>query len=182
MVEAARNAPLVPQYYASVAAKMMLAAAARNGAYRAVFRDVFVGRLILSFESAAAILSSAIPEEETGFAAKAERHNYTPKVSPLPSDHYGLTQTLYVELPADPAETIARSATRNGRSITPLSAEDAARNFVDRLFIMGLIDYGDFGDKDHRGSRYRNDSSPIQSTHRIELVGEQLRLRRIRIH
>ncbi len=182
MVEAVINAPLVPQYYASVAAKMMLAGAARNEAYRAVFRDVFVGRLILSLELAAAILSSPTAAEDTGFAGEVAEHTYTPKFSPLPSADYGLDRPLYVEFPTDPGETIARSAARDGRSIEPLSAEEAAKTFVDRLFINGLVDYGEFGDEDHKD--YEDDMDPprVHKTHRLEFIDDQLRLRRIRIH
>ncbi len=182
MIEAVTQAPLVPQYYASVAAKMMLAAASKNPAYQAVFRSVFVRRLILSLESATAILTSATPKNDTGFAAQVIEHSYTPKIGPIPSAHYGLDQPLYVELPADPAETIARSAARNGRSIEPLSVEDAARTFVDRLFINGLVDYGESEGKGRRDREPGDTFSPVQSTHRIERIDDRLMLRRTEIH
>lgn len=179
MVEAVRHAPLVPQYFASVAAKMMLAAMGKNLAYLAVFRNAFVGRLILSLESATAILASETPQADTGFAPDVIGR--TPKIGPIPSAHYGLDQPLYVELPADPAETIAKSATRNGRSLEPLSVEDAARTFVDRLFINGLVDYGDVEGKNRKGPEHGNPIS-VQPTHRIERIEDQLRLMRIEIH
>ncbi len=181
MIEAVRQAPLVPQYFASVSAKMMLAAIGKNPAYEAVFRNVFIGRLILSLESATAILTSATPQDDTGFAAEVIERRYTPKIGPIPSAHYGLGEALYVELPADPAETIARSAARNGRSLDPLSAEDAARTFVDRLFINGLVDV-DIDRKDHKDREGENIFSPVQPTHRIERIDDQLILRRIEIH
>ncbi|THK35924.1 hypothetical protein EHS39_22810 [Ensifer sp. MPMI2T] len=181
MIEAVRSALVVPQYYASVAAKMMLAAAARNEAYRAVFRDAFVGRLILSLEVAANILSSPTADEDTGVAGEVARHTDRPTFGVLPSSHYGLDQPLHIELPADPVGTAARSATRDGKSIAPLNVEEAAMTFVDRLFMRGRVDYGEFGGKDHKGDKASKNPSRGDSTHRLELVDDQLCLRRIRI-
>ncbi|MDK1494626.1 hypothetical protein QN219_32420 [Sinorhizobium sp. 7-81] len=178
MIEAVRSAPVVPQFYASVAAKMVLAASARNGAYRAVFRDAFVRRLILSLEVAANILSSPTANDDTGFAVAP--HTDRPTFSALPSSHYGLDKPLHIELPADPVGTAARSATRDGRSMAPLNVEEAVTTFVDRLFMRGRVDYGEFGGRDHKGGKAQNPSSG-DSTHRLELVDDQLWLRRIRI-
>jgi hypothetical protein len=182
MIEAVIYAPLVPQYYASVAAKMLLAAADRNPAYQPVFRDVFVRRLILSAGSAAAILSSSNAAEDTGFATEVQRHSYKPKLGLLPFAPHGLDRPLYIELPAEPEETVARSATRAGKSITPLGSEEAAQIFADRLFVNGLVEYGEFGGRDSRVDPEQRDPSRIYPTHRLELVDEQLRLRRVRIH
>lgn len=182
IVAAARSAPPVPQYYASVAAKMMLAGRELNVAYALVFRDIFVGRSILSSASANAILSSPTPEEDTGFAEEIVEDDGAPTVAPLDADAYGLTEPLFVEMPVAVDATIARSAAADKNSFTPPSPEEAARTFVDRLFLRGLVDYGDADVKDGKVGKVPDRPPPLQATHRIERIHGQLRLKRVLIH
>ena len=55
LIEGVRHAPVVPNFYAQVAAAMVQASAARNQAYPRVLKAVFADRHILSLELATAI-------------------------------------------------------------------------------------------------------------------------------
>lgn len=170
MVEAVKGAPIVPQYYASVAAKMMLAARDKSEAYEAIFRDIFVGRSILSSASADAILSSPTPQDDTGYASEVGENSRTTITSSVASERYGLTEAFEVEISADPLVTAARSAMKNA-PLTPISPEEAAITFVDRLFERGLVDI--------RGDEAESALSEDLPTHRIERIGGRLHLRRV---
>jgi hypothetical protein len=63
MIAAVRSAPIEPQYYASVAANIILAARAKQEAYGNVFGEAFVNRSILSEAAAHAVLAADIPIE-----------------------------------------------------------------------------------------------------------------------
>jgi hypothetical protein len=170
MIESVKQAPLVPQYYASVAAKMMLAAREKNEAYETVFRDIFVARSILSSASADAILSSPTPQEDTGFAGEVEENGRAIITSAVASERYGIREAFEVEISANPLATAARSAVEDA-SLSPLSPEEAATTFVDRLFERGLVDI-----------RELQAESPLSEdlvTHRIERIGERLHLKRV---
>ena len=176
MIEAVKPAPPAPQYFASVAAKMMLAARSRSDAHGMAFRDIFVDRLILSPESAAAIWNSPTPQEDTGFAGEVAANNHVTITSPVASAMLGFTTPFEVEIPADPATTIARSAVGD-TSLTPPSAEEAAITFVNRLFERGLVD---ISGADETADQHPVDIAQVRPTHRIERIDEQhLRLRRI---
>lgn len=183
IAEAATYAPLVPQYYASVAAKMIVASANKNPAYALVFGATFVSRLILSLTSVTTILSSQIAAQITGFAQKVVNKTYTPNLGSLPSSsQYGLDRPLVVELPTEVEATIARSATPDGKPMDPLDPLEAAQTYVDELFITGRVNYGVFADKHHKGDTDNKDPDLFHTTHRLELIDDQLRLVRIRIH
>ncbi|CAN7163457.1 hypothetical protein [Rhizobium sp. LjRoot254] len=170
MIEAVKRAPLVQLYYASVAAKMMLAAREKNEAYETVFRDIFVARSILSSASADAILSSPTPQEDTGFAGEIAENSRAIITSSVASERHGLTEAIEVEISANPLATTARSAVEDA-SLSPLSPEEAATMFVDRLFERGLVDI-----------REEETESPLSEglvTHRIERIGGRLHLKRV---
>jgi hypothetical protein len=177
MIEAVRSAPLVPQYYAAVAAEMLTAAATRSAAYATVFRDVFVARLILSAETALAVLSS-FSTRGIRATARPEERPYSPTLIRIPLDHYGFDRPVFVEAPEDPSQSPARSAGPEGRSLPPLTAEEAARTFLEHLLMRGLVDLeGEKGTLD----RDQKDLSRIRMTHALERDGRQLLLRRIRV-
>lgn len=170
MIKAAKSAPLATQYYASVAAKMMLEAREISEAHGMVFKEVFVDRQILSSESANAIWDSASPQEDTGFAGEVAE-NVTIH-SPVAAQVFGLTASIEVAMPADPATTIARSASE-GQSLAPLSAEDAAIAHVNGLFARGLVDL-------READELPGDIARVRPTHRIERIDQQ-HLRLIRV-
>ena len=63
VIDAVRAAPVVPQYYASVAGKVILAARAKREPYGSVLAAAFVRRSILSQAAANAALAANIPVE-----------------------------------------------------------------------------------------------------------------------
>jgi len=184
MAYAVLNAPIVPQYFASVAAKMVLRAGQlQNPAYQTIFSNVFTNRLILAPVVASQIISSPTAELDTGTVQKVIKKKYAPIIGKLvDSSRYGLDRPLYVELPADPEATIARSATRDGKVIEPAAPLEAAQAYVDNLFEKGLVNYGEFADKYNKGDKDNKDPALWHTTHRLEVIDDQLRLIRIRNH
>jgi hypothetical protein len=168
---------------------MVLASETKNPAYPAVFCDAFVGRLILSPASASAIMAmrrpgpnveaTRGPTRSRAARIKPGRQSYTPVFSPLPSERFGLREDLYVEMPSDAVDSSARSATREGDSIEPLSSEAAATHFVDELFATGLVDTD--VDRDDDDGKKNEDRALERTTHRLRRVGKQLQLIRVRI-
>jgi hypothetical protein len=181
MVEAVKSAGIVTNYYAEVAAKIVQKSAVKNPAYPAIFRAAFVRRNILSLESASTIMS-LLNGTISADADEGIDQTYMPKLAPLDSSRYGLNEPLFVQMPSDPVNTIARSATPDGRSMEPPSPEAAATAFVDQLFIKDLVNYGEFGDRDHKGDKDNKDPALAHTTHRLQREGDQLRLVRIRIN
>jgi hypothetical protein len=174
LVAGARQAPVVSDFYAQVAAAMVQVSAGKNPKYPPLLKGIFVGKSILSLQAATtvealhqSVAAAAIaPAAATGPTAPLD-------TVALPAHHYGLDQPLLVESPSHPRHFYAASAAPDASSIEPPSAITAARAFVDDLFRRGNVDYNDIGRPEARlehGHRRR--------TH--ELVSErgEVRLRR----
>ncbi|MDR6631946.1 hypothetical protein J2X72_000717 [Phyllobacterium sp. 1468] len=183
MVDAVKSAWIVPSYYAEVAAWMVQKSVAKNPAYPAIFRDVFIQRCILSLASASRIMASLNGEADMNSETVGDEA--LPKLAQIESSHYGLKEPLFVQIPGDAAKSIARSATPDGRSMDPASPEAAATAFVDQLFMKGLVNYGDVSDKDYKGDggdRESKDPALAHTTHRLQREGKELHLIRIRFN
>ncbi len=182
MVAAVESAGIVTSYYAEIASEMIQKSAAKNAAYPGIFTAAFVRRSILSLESAAAIMALVTAAGGAVIAHEEVDQTSEPEFSRIPSPHYGPDEYLYVEMPLDPADSIARSADTDGRSLEPVSPIAAATSFVDQLFIKGLVNYGEFADKDHKGDKDNTDLALAHTTHRLQREGDEIRLIRIRIN
>lgn len=183
MVDAVKSARIVPSYYAEVAAEMVQKSTLKNPAYLAIFRDAFVRRCILSLESASRIMSVLNGAVDTNSERVGDEA--LPKLARLESSRYGLKEPLFVQIPADAAKSIARSATPDGRSMEPTSPEAAATAFVDQLFMKGLVNYGDVSDKYNKGDngdKESKDPALAHTTHRLQRKGKELHLIRIRFN
>lgn len=155
LVDAIRNAPIVPNYFSQVAAQMIAADEARfTRKYRDMLKGAFVRHGVLSLEAAAAIVGRPAPiaaafgvagAVDDGGAAGTE---LAPVAVPGPP--LGIaSQTI---LCAAPVETggyaaAAAAATDTGSLPAP-SHTDAVRSFLEDLLRLGRVDLGGHGDPD----------------------------------
>ncbi|TNM61864.1 hypothetical protein [Aliirhizobium smilacinae] len=181
IIESVRSAPFVPQYYAALATEMVLAAGSRNPAYTAIFRGVFVRRLILAPNSPIEPPLVPLVEGQIDVAIRSEERRSSPRLISILISHYSIDQPIVVEAPADPSESRARSGVPEGGAFSPLTAQEAARTFVERLFMEGLVEFGQPEDGDIPGDDGEEDRSPSRATHRLEHIDGQLHLKRIRV-
>jgi hypothetical protein len=174
LVAGARQAPVVSNFYAQVAAAMVQVSAGKNPGYPPILKGVFVGRSILSLDAATTV--EALHQSVTAAAiAPAAATGPTDPLDTvaLPAARYGLDQPLLVESPSHPRQFYAVSAAADASSIDPASSITAARAFVDDLFRRGRVDYNGIGRPEAR----------LEHGHRLrthELVSErgEVRLRR----
>src|SRR6516165_572198 len=169
LVGAIKQAPVVPNWYAQVAAGMVQAAGAANKKYPAIIKGVFVKRSILSLHSATTV--EAVPKAMTAAAAVEQSE---PLVSvTLSAQHYGLDRLLVVEAASQARRFVATAAAGDASSIEPVSSVTGARSFVDDLFRSGHVDYGEFGSPATRIAHGRG-----LQTHYLVAEGRAIRLRR----
>jgi len=169
LVGAVKQAPVVPNWYAQVAAGMVQAAGSVNTKYPAVIKGVFVKRSILSLHSASTV--EAVPRAMTA-AAIAEQDEPLVSVT-LSAQHYGLDRPLMVEAASHARRFVATAAAGDAKPIDPVSSVTAARSFVDDLFRSGHVDYGEFGSPETRIAHGRR-----LQTHHLVAEGGAIRLQR----
>jgi hypothetical protein len=175
LVAGVRQAPVVSNFYAQVAAAMVQASASKNSAYPPILKGVFVRRSILSLHAATTVeaLHQSVAAVTTARAAAAGP-SAALETAALPAAQYGLDQPLLVETPSHPRQFFAASAAADASSIDPASSITAARAFVDDLFRRGRVDYKGIGRPEARlehGQRLR--------THELVSEGSAVRLRRL---
>jgi hypothetical protein len=174
LVEGVKQAPVVPNWYAQVAAGMVTASGDVNAAYPPILKAAFVRRSILSMESASSVQALQMSVAAAGVTALADPASAPLADMALPASDYGLDQPLLVGAASHPRRIVARSAAvQTNGSTEPASSSTAARAFVEDLFSRGRVHYGEFAEGDahyDHGRRLR--------TH--ELVKEKgaIRLRR----
>jgi len=165
LVAGIQQAPVVPTFYAQVAAAMVQASGNVNQAYPAVLKAIFVQRAILSLDSAA---------DAQNLQASTESVPMTESLASLSmtSSDYGLDKPLVVEAASHSRSFVARSAAIHGNgSAEPVSSSTAAKAYVDDLFSRGRVHYGDVA-KPHlnHGKRLRS--------HELRAEGGAIRLHR----
>jgi hypothetical protein len=175
LVAGARQAPVVSNFYAQVAAGMVQASASKNPGYPPILKGVFVRRSILSLQAATTIeaLHQSVAAAAIAPAAATGPTDALDTVA-LPAAHYGLDQPLLVETPSQPRQYFAASAAADASSVDPASSITAARAFVDDLFRRGRVDYKGIGRPEARlehGQRLR--------THELVRETGGVRLRRL---
>jgi hypothetical protein len=178
LIEGVKQAPVVANWYAQVAAAMVQASAQKSGDYPPILKAVFVRRSILSLRSAA-----EVEDLRAVMTVPAERAAVASIAAPLASMalaawDYGLNQPLLVEAASHPRRLSATSAATAGDgALEPASSSTAARSFVNDLFSCGRVDYGELGRKEARlehGTRQRS--------HRLVTEGKAVRLQRCLFH
>jgi hypothetical protein len=174
LVEGVKQAPVVPNWYAQVAAGMVTASADVNPAYPPILNAVFARRSILSMESASniqALQMSVVAVGATALAAQA--------VEPLadfslPAGDYGLGQPLLVKAASHARHIAARSAaTQTNGSVDPASSSTAARTFTEDLFSRGRVHYGEYA-----GAGLPFDHGHRLCTHELVKEKDAIRLQR----
>lgn len=139
LVQGIKCSPVVSNWYAHVAAKMVIAAQA-DPTYSSIARGVFVGRHILSLQCASSLLEIS---QVKSLGAAAEPATHEPlSITGLPASQYGIDGMLFVEVASEPREFSVTSAGFNAEPVAPPSGTAAAKAFVDDLFMRGQIDYG----------------------------------------
>jgi hypothetical protein len=172
LVTAVKQAPVVSNFYAQVAAQMVQAAGPVKSVYVPVLKGVFTRRSILSLQSAANVQTLQL-----SVAALAPAANAPPEPLDrvaLPSAHYGLDQPLLVETPSHPRTFVATASAPDASQIQPASAVYAAQGYVDDLFRSGRVNYGEVGRPEARlehGRRLRS--------HRLVREAAGVRLERV---
>ncbi len=141
LVEGIKSAPVVSNWYAQVAANMVLAAAPVDAKYPPILRAIFVRRAILSLHSAATV--SSVPHAPAAIAAMRSTASAQLPIVGLPAQHHGIEGLLFVESAAQPRRFVAEAAASDASSEDPDSGSSAAQQFVDDLFTRGRVDYGD---------------------------------------
>lgn len=180
VIAAVKSAPAVPLYYAALAGKMVEAAAIKDAAYTAIFRDVFVRRLILSADFAVEPPPMQTAERQLKIAAEGDEHQVPQALIPISLLHRGFDEPIIVEAPENPSESPVRSGVSEREFLVPLTAEDAARAFVEQLLSDGLIDVTRPEGRNIQPDQDKEDLPPAPVTHRLELINNQLHLKRIR--
>lgn len=171
LIEGVRRSPVIPGFYAQVAAHMVAADAdIFGGRYNQAIRAGFVNTGVLSVRSAA----SLGPTER--FAAVAglpdvDDADELPR-QPLPASLYGLEGDLFVRAPAQPRRFGVASGVSDVGDAEPTAPDQAATSFVEDLIRRGRIN----GEEDVLRD------TPIMpgtyTTHAIERVDGTLELRR----
>ncbi len=140
LVTGVRQAPLVANWYAQVAAAMVEASGAISDAYPPILRAIFVRRSILSLDSAANVASLSKVAATTAPETQGPLADFA-----LPAGDYGLDRPLVVSAAQHPRRFVARAAATVGNgALEPASSSTSARAFVDDLFTQGRVDYGEF--------------------------------------
>ncbi|UAJ12303.1 hypothetical protein [Polymorphobacter megasporae] len=136
---AIKAASVVSDWYAQVAAQMVLASKSADENYPSALKAVFVRRQILSLHSSTTLsLVASAP------AAMAESMAAVPGTLPqiaLKAEHYGLEGLLFVDAPGQHRAFIAAAASNNAQPIAAPTGADAAQHFVDDLFTRGRVEY-----------------------------------------
>lgn len=171
LVGAVRNSSVVANWYAQVAAAMVVAAGS-DAIYTSCVKGVFVRRGILSLHSAAFLPDVA------QVAALAAVQKAAPALESLPTiglsaPHYGVDGMLFVEAAVQPRQYLVTSAATDATPATPPSGSAAAMTFVDDLFTRGRIDYGNAVPE-----KYRLSDGGRLKTHALIKVDGGARLQR----
>ncbi len=156
LIDAIRNAPVVPNYFSQVAAQMIAADEARfSRKYRDILKGAFVRHGILSLEAATAIIGRPVPISiAAGIAgvagAAAAPLATTSDLVPvaIPTATFGLSiPTILCAAPDEGGGYAgAAAAALDTGSVSPPSYMDAVRSFLEDLFRLGRIDIANHGD------------------------------------
>ena len=142
LVQGIKWAPVVPNWYGQVAANMVIAAQA-DPTYSAIAKGVFVGRGILSLQTASSLpMISKVKSLDEAAKHDATTRAQLPLVG-LPASQYGIDGFIFVNAAAETCSFIVTAASFNSEPIAPWSGTAAAKAFVDDLFMRGRVDCGD---------------------------------------
>jgi hypothetical protein len=168
LVAGIRNASVVSNFYAQVAAGMVRAAGDANRSFPRALKAAFIKRGILSLHSATTVERLVdVAASFAGAAPGAETMSYAPTHIAIDGKKYGLgDRPLIVETPAQPRLFSVNAAVNEIAPVQTPSSEVAARGFVEQLFQQGRVDFGNVSaDED------RIDPLVSLKTHRLVAAG-----------
>jgi hypothetical protein len=145
LVDAVVAAPVVPGYYAQVAAHMIAADRQRHhGEYGQALRSAFVRQGILSLQGASSITEGAVERHASALAEAAETAAGPGTGTRLaditvPGEAYGLRDVLSLSAPAQQTRFMVAGSDPAGGSVEPAAAERVATSYVEDLFRRGRV-------------------------------------------
>ncbi|TCU35600.1 hypothetical protein [Rhizobium azibense] len=172
LVQGVMWAPIVANWYAHVAASMVIAAQS-DTTYSSISKGVFVGRNILSLQSASSLPMISQVKSLAAAAKPASAAEEPLPMVGLPASHYGIDGVLFVQAAAEPRKFLVTAAGFDAEPVAPPSGTASAKAFVDDLFMRGRVDYGAVVDPEHRLARDRK-----VKTHALVKVAGGARLER----
>ncbi len=133
-----KSAPVVPNWFAQVAASMVIAAGPVDVSYGPILKAIFVRRSILSLQSASTM--HLFPQARAIVAPMVAEASSLPTIA-LPARQYGIDGFLLVEAATQARPFAAFASAADASSISPASGLSGAQTFVDDLFRRGRVDY-----------------------------------------
>ena len=134
LVTAVRAAPIVPDYFAQIAAHLLQADAELfGGRYSSAIQYGFAGRGILTLPSARAAAVSPGPTlTAAAVAAAADAELPTAQFT---GAEFGLDRPVVMHVPGQARRLAASAVASDGGPLTPSAAEDVAAGFLTELLL-----------------------------------------------
>jgi hypothetical protein len=159
LIAAVQSAPIVPAYYAQVAAHMLLADQALfSGRYGRPLRAAFVRHGILAPSSVATLTPEAMAPHAMSMGGDIGPGLGTLSTMSIQGGTYGITQPFEVQVPTSRGRFAVAGASPDTGSLTPVEGERSAASFVEDLFRQGRVAVSD---------EYLTDSSPVMMESRL---------------
>jgi hypothetical protein len=178
-IDATKLAPVKPNFYAQVAARMIDADLARfQGKYRQALKNAFVNRKILAANVVAAV-PKTMHKAAAAFAATPPAHSETHKVV-LPAKALGIMKgDIIVRAPIEitPSMAVGMAELRSGEG-QQAEVERAAQHFVTMLAANGRIAMD--GQPKKGMAKATGGGRTKLHTHRLVKTKEGLELERVR--
>jgi hypothetical protein len=140
IVAAAVAAPVVPNYYAQIAAHMIAADQELfGGRYGRSLRAGFVQHGILSPAAAAGLTASAVAPHAAAIAGAVPGEQGPLNAITVPGERYGIAEAFAVAAPGDQPRFAVTGAAPDVDALPPTDRERAALSFVEDLFRQGRV-------------------------------------------
>jgi hypothetical protein len=140
LVAAVVAAPVVPAYYAQVAAHLLAADHELfSGRYGRSLRAAFVRHGILSPEAASGLTAAAVAPHVAAIVSAAPASQGPLGEVTVPGERYGITEAFTVTVPTSQARFAVAGAAPDIGSVIPADGERSAMAFVEDLFRQGRV-------------------------------------------
>jgi hypothetical protein len=159
LVAAVSAAPVVPAYYAQVAAHMLTADQQLfSGRYGRALRAAFVRHGILSPSAAAGLTPQVMAPQAASIFGEAQPELAGLTTMTMPGESYGITQAFSVRVPTNQGRFAVASAATDTGSLPLGDGERIAMSFVEDLFRQGRVAVAE---------QYLTDSTPVAEDSRL---------------
>ena len=159
LTAAVQSAPIVPAYYAQVAAHMLLADHTLfSGRYGRPLRAAFVRHGILAPSAAAGLTSEAMAPHAMSIGGDVRPSLGTLSTLSIQGATFGITQPFDVQVPTNQGRFAVAGASPDTGSLTPAESDQSATSFVEDLFRQGRVAVPE---------EYLTDSSPVMTESRL---------------